>query len=397
MVTLAQPTFNTVDPDELYVCPYDPVHRISAKRLPYHLSKCRKIHNAKDYVRCPFNARHEIPRQELEFHVSTCPDKDVIRQDFDSAPAYIPQSSNRPATPPPTQGIVEASEDWDSEPVSEHFVPSKAGGFHNSERVDSYAVVQMLSEAQEELHGSTPAPANVNLADMTPAQKKNYKRALKRQQKRAEENGEEEGPQMTDQEKVDAIVKKYPLMSGKEEGGFVDFVSRLNIHCQQNKINCPKYREAPGVHGGFGYQVIVQTDVFSTNKYCKTKKEAKQNAAMVAFLGLDIKFGAAPIPNRPNASLTAKEKQRMRETHEKLMLREAGYHNPGPAVMQQPSRIQQAQQPAQINQAMAAVSISKDEDDGWTTVPSKTGNAPKNPVFDYSLKVAGRGRGIPRR
>lgn len=31
------------DPNELKICPYDPVHRVSAKRFPYHLAKCRKV------------------------------------------------------------------------------------------------------------------------------------------------------------------------------------------------------------------------------------------------------------------------------------------------------------------------------------------------------------------
>ena len=31
------------DPNQLKICPYDPVHRVSAKRFPYHLAKCRKV------------------------------------------------------------------------------------------------------------------------------------------------------------------------------------------------------------------------------------------------------------------------------------------------------------------------------------------------------------------
>lgn len=34
------------DPNELKICPYDPVHRVSAKRFPYHLAKCRKVRDA---------------------------------------------------------------------------------------------------------------------------------------------------------------------------------------------------------------------------------------------------------------------------------------------------------------------------------------------------------------
>ena len=39
----ALPSYRGQDADELFICPYDPVHRISAKRFPYHLMKCRKV------------------------------------------------------------------------------------------------------------------------------------------------------------------------------------------------------------------------------------------------------------------------------------------------------------------------------------------------------------------
>ena len=31
------------DPDELIPCPYDPVHMVARKRMPYHIMKCRKV------------------------------------------------------------------------------------------------------------------------------------------------------------------------------------------------------------------------------------------------------------------------------------------------------------------------------------------------------------------
>lgn len=39
------------DPEELEICPYDPVHRIRRKRFPYHLVKCRKVIWYFDYER----------------------------------------------------------------------------------------------------------------------------------------------------------------------------------------------------------------------------------------------------------------------------------------------------------------------------------------------------------
>ena len=38
------------DPNELKICPYDPVHRVSAKRFPYHLAKCRKVSDVPFYM-----------------------------------------------------------------------------------------------------------------------------------------------------------------------------------------------------------------------------------------------------------------------------------------------------------------------------------------------------------
>ncbi|GAA6082148.1 gametocyte-specific factor 1 [Tachysurus ichikawai] len=31
------------DPDKLLLCPYDANHQIRARRLPYHIIKCRKV------------------------------------------------------------------------------------------------------------------------------------------------------------------------------------------------------------------------------------------------------------------------------------------------------------------------------------------------------------------
>lgn len=72
---------------------------------------------------------------------------------------------------------------------------------------------------------------------------------------------------------------------------FVDFVSILNQYCQKSRINVPKYSEAPGVLGGFGAQVFVKGQTFTSMKYCGTKKEARHDAAKVALLGLNIPVG----------------------------------------------------------------------------------------------------------
>ena len=40
---IRQTDFDHVDPDEEFICPYDPVHKVIAKRFPYHVMKCRKV------------------------------------------------------------------------------------------------------------------------------------------------------------------------------------------------------------------------------------------------------------------------------------------------------------------------------------------------------------------
>lgn len=77
------------DPEELIPCPYDKVHMIRAKRMQYHLMKCRRNYAGRDFATCPFNARHEMPRPELRYHMSNCPDKAMIE------PALSYESSKR--------------------------------------------------------------------------------------------------------------------------------------------------------------------------------------------------------------------------------------------------------------------------------------------------------------
>ena len=44
MVSVQMQTMQGLDKDELFVCPYDPVHRVAAKRFVRHLLKCKKQH-----------------------------------------------------------------------------------------------------------------------------------------------------------------------------------------------------------------------------------------------------------------------------------------------------------------------------------------------------------------
>ena len=69
-----------VDPDRevLIPCPYDPVHMISQMRFPYHLIKCRKNHNGREYSQCPYDAKHVILKSKFQDHLKTCNKRAII-------------------------------------------------------------------------------------------------------------------------------------------------------------------------------------------------------------------------------------------------------------------------------------------------------------------------------
>ena len=73
---------NVQDPEALIQCPYDKVHMIRRKRLPYHLQKCRRNYVGKAFKVCPFNARHEVPEPEFHHHLVHCPNKGMVEKDM---------------------------------------------------------------------------------------------------------------------------------------------------------------------------------------------------------------------------------------------------------------------------------------------------------------------------
>ncbi|XP_061166854.1 uncharacterized protein LOC133175761 [Saccostrea echinata] len=108
------------DPEEMIPCPYDKVHMIRAKRMQYHLMKCRKNYAGSDFATCPFNARHEMPKPELRYHLANCPDKAVIEPML----AYESSKRNgedasmfRGCTDLPVYDnvVINSEENWDDE------------------------------------------------------------------------------------------------------------------------------------------------------------------------------------------------------------------------------------------------------------------------------------------
>lgn len=73
---------NVRDPESLVQCPYEKVHMIRLKRMPYHLQKCRRNYKGQEFKVCPFNARHEVPEPEYQHHLINCPDKFIVEKDM---------------------------------------------------------------------------------------------------------------------------------------------------------------------------------------------------------------------------------------------------------------------------------------------------------------------------
>lgn len=396
------------DPNELLICPYDPVHRVAAKRFPYHLTKCRKHYSSRGWTNCPFNARHEVPVEELDYHISICEYKDAIRQDYEEIISRDAVEAKRMCQPQPTPTVeLENTEDWESEAVNEPFSIASSEPF--DEKQDAYDILQAMQEVQ--IQAQATSSKSVDTSSMTPTQKKNYKRAQKRQEKKAAEVEVCGEPVMTDEERLAAIANQYAVLRNGVSASFVDFVSILNQYCQKSRINVPKYSEAAGIQGGYGAQVFVKGQIFTNMKYCGTKKEARHDAAKVALLGLNIPV-VDPTPNKPMAARTATDHQRLRETHELHLLNQAGQLQPrgrgqvqpvvkppsssstsatGPPMSQQPSQNVGRETDYNFPETTNGETGGGDE---WTTVGRK---GVKNPVYQHSLKMAGRGRGMIRK
>ena len=63
------------DPDQMFLCPYDASHSVTASRMKRHLVKCRKNFLISENAICPFNDQHVICAPEMDYHKLVCPDK----------------------------------------------------------------------------------------------------------------------------------------------------------------------------------------------------------------------------------------------------------------------------------------------------------------------------------
>ncbi|CAH1273000.1 GTSF1 [Branchiostoma lanceolatum] len=160
-------TMDVVDPNEEFVCPYDPVHVIRASRMPYHLMKCRRNYAHNDMRTCPFNARHVVPIGEHRHHIANCPDRKVldVHTSFETEEQEGGYFKGCTAVP--------AYNSWEAPPAEENW----------EQEAEHHNAAAAAAQAPQEQGGDQELTAK-DLALMTPAQKKNYKRKLRKEQER---------------------------------------------------------------------------------------------------------------------------------------------------------------------------------------------------------------------
>ena len=96
------------------ICPYDPLHRVVAKRFVVHELKCRKNHTLIERKICPFNAGHVLCEPDYDDHVrKLCPDRgrylaDIQNHPINNPPPCMATCGPLPQIPPtPSPAIPE--------------------------------------------------------------------------------------------------------------------------------------------------------------------------------------------------------------------------------------------------------------------------------------------------
>lgn len=112
------------DPDDKILCPFDN-QLVPAKRMQYHLMKCKKNYPHVKYFICPFNACHiHLSKRELRDHISSCPQKAMIEPILTYEMLKrngVQNRMNKGYTDLPsydTESVVPQTEDWDEESAS---------------------------------------------------------------------------------------------------------------------------------------------------------------------------------------------------------------------------------------------------------------------------------------
>ncbi|XP_066924871.1 uncharacterized protein [Clytia hemisphaerica] len=103
------PTQDSNDQFELFVCVYNPDHKVNSKTWSKHIRNCSKLHSFPTKI-CQYNALHHVPYPEYEWHMMTCLDKHNLAQDFAAARPMATTVNHNPDWVKP-----DCDEDWDEE------------------------------------------------------------------------------------------------------------------------------------------------------------------------------------------------------------------------------------------------------------------------------------------
>ncbi|CAF3549666.1 unnamed protein product, partial [Adineta steineri] len=104
------------DPDDYWLCPYHPDHKVLAKRFQYHIMKCAKANPHIRRVKCSFNATHLITPNELFKHMSTCPDNQAVHDAIAQGMGDFNWEDNSSSDKNERQmAVIMNGEDWDRE------------------------------------------------------------------------------------------------------------------------------------------------------------------------------------------------------------------------------------------------------------------------------------------
>ena len=409
------PTMSDTDKYKKFTCPYNKYHRISALRYPGHVAICRKQYTGSKYVCCPFNARHEFPEVEYDWHVSSCPDKRIIERELTavSAPNVQPVEYD-------SNAVFNPSEDWESE--ANHTGFSISGMASMEPERTAYDEIEEFQDQLEERalqDQQMQAQQPTDLSGLSKAKKKNMKRAQKRREKHLangdsssdngingndDDNYVDEGEELTEAQKesrLNQIAQEYAVPGRPTSGAFVDWVSILNQYCQKNRINQPKYTEASNQHGGFGFSVVVTTERFFCDAFCDTKKKAKHCAARAALLGLNITVSTPDPCRAPHVG--GGNVQRAREVEQRSAYLDTQISRPArvipglnPALTSSSSSPPRPVQTQSLTTQMGVMTMNQQNEDDWQVAGSRRRD-PSRPSGNNALRLAGIGRGRPRR
>ncbi|XP_065675420.1 uncharacterized protein LOC136072005 isoform X2 [Hydra vulgaris] len=395
------PTDESNDPFELFICPYDPYHKITSKNWRNHLMRCAKNYGGK-FKPCTYNASHMIPEPEYDWHIRICNDRFLIAKDVNKYNEWKMAT----AVDHYADRHVKSEDNWDdeideSQPAFD-LNPNKGMPMcllpTNQEDEKPYIQETFEYSGSEEgdisksvLTEELLLEKPVGWNDWSKNQKKNYKKKYERQRQRMKEENvtEKDFARVTDptkwtekerEAKLNSIKAAYPLASEKMLAERVDYTSLLQIVCQKVKWNLPEYKECTSSLGGFGYQCRVGLKWYESKDFNSTKKDAKHNAAKWALLELDIPALDGSKSGCGGRTLSKADVDTLREHDEVGRLMQAG----GYSTMTTKDFISTSQAPV----VKEFPSLDGGED-SWKTVQKK-------PIGGLSVgrgKLHGRGRG----